>query len=169
MEKEKQLRSLLGEDYEDFVAFRNMKWVGPFTINKLLNSCLDDAHPWPPESNGVYLVSRKAWKIRPNWDCIPLYVGSNTGRSSGLCTRVGDLIADMFGFFWHSSGGQSLYNYCKEKKLNPKRLYIGWVENCGCFRCAENYIYDLLKPELNRRRPAKCKQHHGKTGLVGSL
>jgi len=45
--------------------------------------------------------------------------------------------------------------------LNPKDLYIGWVENCNCVRCAESYIYELLEPKLNVNRPPTCKEHKG--------
>jgi hypothetical protein len=31
-------------------------WTGPFRIKDLLAACLDDNHPWPPASRGVYVV-----------------------------------------------------------------------------------------------------------------
>ena len=161
MGRKNELKRLLGQDYEEFIAWKAAKWEGPFTIDSLLDNCLDDPHPSPPESNAVYLVSRKPWETRPGPDCIPLYVGSNTGKSPRFVARIGDLIADMFGFFHHSSGGQSLHSYCKKERLNPKRLYLGWV-HCGCMRCAENYLYDDLKPELNLVRPQRCRDHYGK-------
>ena len=142
---------------------RKMRWVGPLTIESLLDECL--VKPvWPPESGGVYLVSRGNWNVRPNEECFPLYVGSNTGKAPRFRTRVGDLVADMFGFFGstgHSSGGRSLHAYCCEEQVNPKRLYIGWADNCSCLRCAENYIYDWLDPKLNKNRPPRCQNHRG--------
>ncbi len=76
---------------------------------------------------------------------------------------MGDLIADAFGFFGertgHSSGGVSLFDYCQENDISPKELYIGWVDNAQCPRCAENYVYDDLEPRLNLRRPSKCNIH----------
>ena len=140
-----------------------MKWIGPFTIDELLDSFLQPSRPRPPESNGVYLISKKNWSGEPTKDCIPLYVGSNTGKSKRFRTRIGDLMADMFGFFsadtGHHSGGQSLHNYCKKEQMNPKKLFIGWVENCSCVRCLENQIYDRLKPCLNKNRPTRCSMH----------
>jgi len=78
-EKEDQLKSALGEDYEEYVAYRSAKWVGPFTINELLDSCLDYSHVRLPESNGVYLISRETWNSRPDNRCVPLYVGVTRG------------------------------------------------------------------------------------------
>lgn len=57
-----------------------MKWVGPFTIDKLLSNCLGDSFPWPPGSSGVYLISEKSWSKKPTRNCSPLYVGSNAGK-----------------------------------------------------------------------------------------
>lgn len=140
-----------------------MKWIGPYTIDKLLDSCLKPHHPRPPETNGVYLISRKLWNGKPTSNSIPLYVGSNTGKSKRFRTRIGDLIADMFGFFGtettHHSGGQTLHEYCLKKRLNPKSLYIAWVEDCTCVRCSENLAYDRLEPSLNKKRPNRCKDH----------
>ncbi len=140
-----------------------MEWIGPYSIDELLDSFLKPSFPIPPETNGVYLISKNTWNIQPTSDCIPLYVGSNTGKSKRFRTRIGDLIADMFAFFGddtgHHSGGQSLHNYCKRSHTNPKNLYIGWAEKCRCVRCVENKIYDQLKPRLNKNRPTRCKEH----------
>jgi hypothetical protein len=142
-----------------------MKWKGPFKIAELLDNCLEDAFPKPPEENSVYVISKLKWDKEPCEDCIPLYVGSNTGRSKRFRTRVGDLIADMFGFFGtetgHHSGGITLHRWCGEQKLNPKELYIGWLEDYSeCIRCAENTLYSQLKPILNRNRPNRCTKHN---------
>lgn len=166
MDKETVLKKELGEDYEKYLAFKKMKWVKPFTIDELLDSCFDETHAQPPESNAIYLVSGKSWKTRPTPKCVPLYAGSNTGKSPRFCTRIGDLVADMFGFFQidsgHSSGGESLYCYCKGNKINPKELYISWVVNCDCVRCAEDFVIEFLKPRLNKIKAPKCKEHRGK-------
>jgi hypothetical protein len=140
-----------------------MKWIGPFTIDELLNNCFNDSYPRPPELDSIYVISRNMWTNNPTKDCIPLYIGSNTGKSKRFRTRIGDLIADMFGFFGeetgHHSGGQTLYKYCKESSLNPKNLFIGWLTNCKCQRCEENAIYNQLQPSLNKSRPPKCNRH----------
>lgn len=72
-------------------------WTGPFRINALLAASLDDDHPWPPASRGVYVVSRDGWWNAPSPACHPLYFGGNTGDSQRFCTRIGDLIADLHG------------------------------------------------------------------------
>ena len=144
-----------------------MKWIGPYTIDELLGSFLKSSHPRPPESDGVYLVSMKTWNRYPTKECIPLYVGSNTGQSKRFRTRIGDLIADIFGFFGdetgHHSGGQTIHKYCKQKSLNPNELYVGWIEGCNCVRCAENKLYKELEPCLNKSRPTRCNKHRQNT------
>jgi hypothetical protein len=140
-----------------------MNWKGPYTINRLLGSLLEPPNLRPPEAHGVYLISQKSWENQPAKDCIPLYVGSNTGTTERFRIRIGDLIADMFGFFGsekgHHSGGRSLHNYCRGKHMNPKKLYIAWTSDFPCERCSENAVYDRLKPSLNKKRPARCKRH----------
>jgi len=161
---ERWVREVLGDrDYEEFQVFKKIKWVGPFSIDDLLNNCLDDSSAKPPESHSVYLVSRKSWVKHPSPADLPLYVGSTTGKTSRFRTRIGDMIIDAFGFFQddtgHSSGGISLHQYCLENGLNPKAFYVGWLANCGCTRCAEYYFWDFLKPMLNKNRPPKCNEH----------
>jgi hypothetical protein len=159
--------SLSREEYGHLMTLRSMSWVGPLTIDQLLDNWLTKS-VWPPDSNGVYLVSRFAWTGRwPSDGCLPLYVGSNTGKSPRFRTRIGDLIADMFGFFGestgqssgHSSGGVSLHDYCVEERLTPKQLFICWVDNCTCLRCAETYVCGWLEPKLNKNRPPRCREH----------
>ena len=144
-------------------------WYGPFKVNYLLKNCFDEKCR-PPLGNGVYLVSKKRWQEQPTRKCQPLYVGSNTGSGERFRTRIGDLIADMFGFFTpktghhqghrpgHSSGGQSLYKDCRKENVNPGKLYIGWLHPCGCALCEEARLYHELKPLLNKRVP-RCPRH----------
>src|SRR5438874_851506 len=80
-------------------------WVGPFTVEQLLRGCIDDAFPKPPLSHSVYVVSLDSWKNIPSRDSRPLYLGSNTGTSERFRTRVGDLMADLFGFL----GGEAAF------------------------------------------------------------
>ena len=140
-----------------------MRWKGPYTIGDLLDQSVGRDCPKPPLDNGVYVISRKPWKLEPAAPCNPLYVGSNTGRSKRFRTRIGDLIADMFGFYGggtgHHSGGQSLHEFCRREKLNPTQLYIGWAEDCECARCTENHLFDRFRPRLNRNRPSRCPRH----------
>src|SRR5262245_28676742 len=100
-----------------------LEWVGPFKIRDYLEKAIDEDQVWPPESGGVYVVSLRRWNGRPTKQCDVLYVGSNTGASNRFITRIGDLIADMLGFWGeqtgHHSGGQSLWKYCREHGINP--------------------------------------------------
>ena len=149
-------------------------WTGPFKIQTLLNRCLDDDQPWPPSDHGVYAVTLKTWRNKPGDHCDPLYVGSTTGKEGRFCTRIGDLIADMFGFFGemagHSSGGKSLHRWCLDHNINPGQLYIGWAgRDPWCSRCAE---IDAVKAIigswerrkeiglLNKNRPPRCLDHN---------
>lgn len=141
-----------------------MKWIGPYKIDELLDSFLILSKPRPPESDSVYFISKKMWQKEPTNDCYPIYVGSNTGKSKRFITRIGDLIADMFGFFGtetgHHSGGITINCYCKENNINPKLLYIGWLKECDCVRCAEYALYQRFKQTLlNKKRPPKCIEH----------
>ena len=161
------LREYLGdEDYNNFTAISNWTWAGPIKIHELMDSGIGGGAIWPHEFEGVYMVSARSWDRKPDETCRPLYVGS-TGV---LRKRVGDLIADTLGFFIekngrmlavHSAGGQSLYRYCRAEKLLPRTLYIGWIENCSCLRCAEDFAIYWLEPSLNKINSPKCKEHHG--------
>lgn len=70
-----QLKKLLGKDYESFLIAKIAKraiWVGPFTFDTLLDHSLDSDFPKLPESQSVYIVSRKAWvlfMLRPRLAC----------------------------------------------------------------------------------------------------
>jgi len=159
MSNEKNLKKLLGDDYEKFLVFRDAKWVGSFTIEQLLGNCTNNVFR-PSVSKGIYLVSEKPWSVRPSDECVPLYVGGSTQ----LRFRMGDLLSDMFGFFppRHHPGRQSLYDYCKRNSLSPMSLHIGWLDKCGCTECAEHYFWEDLEPKRNIRAPQKKCKHTGK-------
>lgn len=138
-----------------------MKWMDPVTIGVLLDRSFS-LTPLIPERKSVYLVSQRAWKAQPTENCIPLYVGSNTGKSPRFRTRIGDLIADLFGFFGstgHSTGGQSLRAFCQQNGIHPNALFIGWITECECNRCAEGDLFRSLRPQLNKKRPPRCPAH----------
>ena len=138
-------------------------WIGPITIDNLLNQVVATSPVMPPVSDSVYLISLKPWKREPDASCDPLYVGGNTSTSERFRTRMGDLIADIFGFYseatGHHSGGQSLNDYCRKHNINPKTLYVGWLERCECRRCAEIELFERFEPKLNKKRPSYCKSH----------
>ncbi len=151
-------------------------WTGPFAIRELLNRCLDDAQPWPPPGQAVYLVSRHHWTHEPTPESSPLYFGGNTGHADRFCTRIGDLIADLFGFWdggtGHHSGGQSLYKWCKSEAIAPGDLFLAWATRTPwCGRCAEADLARLVAPDwsqrsrvglLNKNRSPMCPTHaHG--------
>ncbi len=139
------------------------EWVGPFEVRGLLAHCIDDSMPLPPESGSAYLVSCHSWISDPDARCEPLYVGGNTGQSARFRTRLGDLVADLFGFFGgetgHHSGGQSLHRWCRENRVDPLTLHLAWVNRCSCHRCLEIEIVRELSPVLNRKAPARCGVH----------
>lgn len=151
----------------------NLAWVGPFSFRHLLEHCLNDDQAWPPPGRAVYLVTQRPWSMAPTRDAGPLYFGANTGESDRFCTRIGDLIADLFGFWdggtGHHSGGQKLYNWCKESNTHPSDLYLAWATSANwCARCAENALADLVAPNwaarranglLNGNRPPTCGLH----------
>jgi hypothetical protein len=130
------------------------RWVGPFRIKQLLNS-----HA---------LMSK--WRSSPTAKSRPLYVGGITGRSQRFRTRVGDLLADAFGFYnernrvGHHWGGRHLHEWCIENRVNPLNLYVAWIKRTKCHRCLEIELHALLEPTLNVNKPSHCK-NHSKTWL----
>jgi hypothetical protein len=140
-----------------------MRWHHPITIQELLNQAVAKTPLLPPDANGVYVISVRRWKGEPTPACEPLYIGGNTGKSARFRTRMGDLIADLFGFYCddtgHHSGGQSLNKHCRKNGIDPKTLFVGWASSCACGRCSEVDLYERLAPKLNRKRPAACLKH----------
>jgi hypothetical protein len=136
------------------------RWVGPFCLRDYLENCMDPKQKWPPEKKGVHVISLRGWRGTPKKQAGILYVGGNTSNSALFLTRVGSLIADMLGFWWHHSGGQSLWKHCRDHGLHPLDLYLGWAENVSCPRCAEREVYDALDPELGKKVPAQCRVDH---------
>jgi hypothetical protein len=139
------------------------RWVGPFQIRRLLESCLDPSAARPPETGSAYLVTKFGWQAEPTQECVPLYVGGTTGNSLRFRTRIGDLIADAFGFFTsatgHHSGGQHIREWTLTNQVSPLELYISWIEGTACPRCLEIRLHRELKPILNRNAPSRCIEH----------
>jgi len=132
-------------------------WEGSFTVGQLLQDVLAGELPRPPEHNGVYAVTEFAWSGAPTTGARVLYVGTTTGRSRRFRTRIGDLMADLFGFYGtetrHHSGGQKLHEYCMTNELHPFDLHIGWLPDVPSRTGFETHYYDTLKPLLNQKRP----------------
>ncbi len=140
-----------------------MPWTGPFTVQQLLDDVLDKKLPNIPLSNAVYVITLKKWRVKPKREAFPIYVGSTTGKGERFKTRIGDLIADIFGFFGgpkaHHSGGKRIYQYCIDNDIHPSTLFIAWKAKCKCTRCRELHYYKTLRPTLSKRKPPACKLH----------
>lgn len=137
-----------------------MPWRGAYQIGTMLKNCLNGEYPWPQETRGVYVVSRRGWRKTPKH---VLYVGGLTGTSDRFLTRIGDLIADVYGFYGsttgHHSGGQSINKWCIDSNVHPSDLFLGWKTHVQCLRCAETQAYTEFSPLLNRKRPPCCMGH----------
>ena len=142
---------------------RHEKWVGPFQIRRILERCMDDASVKPPAAASAYLVTVRRWRTAPSRVSTPLYVGGNTGKSARFRTRLGDLIADAFGFYTHEtghhSGGQHIHRWCAVVGINPLDLHLAWIEGTDCHRCLEGRLVKRLSPTLNRHSPSRCSVH----------
>lgn len=129
------------------------KLSDPIQMRTLLNNCVENPSLLPPISTSAYIVTLNKWKGQPVADSFPLYAGGNSKNTDRFRTRVGDLIADMLGFYGggtgHHSGGKALHAWCQSQLLNPLDLYISWVIKSPCFRCAEIELYEKFKPSLN--------------------
>ncbi len=139
------------------------RWVGPFRLRDYLERCIDPRQEWPPETAGVYLVSRDPWTKEPSAACRVLYVGSNPRVPTLFRQRIGYLVKDMLGLWGDvagsHSGGISLWKWCFKKRVHPLDLYLGWITGIDCGRSTEADLYARLRPELNRKAPAWCAAH----------
>ena len=152
----------------------HLSWTGPFTIREYLDNAISKdkiwEERWPPDRAGVYLVSQDGWHGSPTLDIGPLYVGATTSQSARFRTRIGDLIADLFGFFddndkGHHSGAIKLWYWCNEKRIEPFDLYLAWA-HADCIRCAELALFHRFPKRktdgiglLNMKRPPRCLEH----------
>jgi hypothetical protein len=146
-----------------------LEWVGPFAVRTMLDRCLDDSFLHPPDAGSAYFVSQRRWETFPSSACGPLYIGGNTSQSPYFRTRIGSLIADLFGFFnesemkGHHTGAMSVHQWCRANGVHPSKLFIGWVKPGPCHRCLEYYLYLKFSVEPNRllnvKAPAECKDH----------
>jgi hypothetical protein len=140
-------------------------WVSPCQIGEMLKWPLDRKPP-RRDTKTAYVITRGKWDVWPNPDSEPLYVGGTTGKNPRFWTRLGDLIADLFGFYTdaktssHHSGARSIRKWCRDNKVSPLELYIAWVKGKTCHRCLETELYERLKPILNKSRPPHCQSHH---------
>jgi len=142
-------------------------WVGPFKIGDLLADCISPTAIFPPDFGSAYLVTQHPWRRVPTKASNALYVGGNTGKSKRFRTRIGDLLADSFGFFTgmrgHHSGGQSIRKWTLENGVSPLDLHLAWVKPGECHRCLEVTLVENLKPRLNKHRPAACASHRNRS------
>lgn len=148
------------------------RWTGPFQIRDYLNNTISRRRlwqeRWPPEGKAIYLVSDRSWRGTPKG---ALYVGGCTGQRDRFVARVGDLIADLFGFFGekqgHHSGARRLWKWCDVRRIHPMELWLAWSQP-PCPACAERELFaSLPRAEkenykksdglLNRWTPPVCK------------
>jgi hypothetical protein len=153
-----------------------ISWRGPFQIQTYLDNAISRdplwQDRWPRERDAVYVVSEREWNGQPDETAHILYVGGNTGDSARFATRIGDLIADIFGFYGqetgHHCGGRTLWQWCDHRQFPPARLWLGWGTS-RCSRCAEKYLYDKFPKATknvfdenglrNKISPPACSRH----------
>jgi hypothetical protein len=142
---------------------RGGRWVGPFRLRDYLERCIEPTQEWPPETAGVYVVSRDPWPDEPSAACGVLYVGGNPHVPTLFRQRIGFLVKDMFGFWGDvagsHSGGISLWEWCFANRVHPLDLYLGWITGIECGRCTEADLFARLEPTLSRKAPARCAEH----------
>lgn len=128
-----------------------ISWRGPFRIQTYLDNSISNdpvwQERWPRERDAVYIVSEHEWQQHTDPAAHILYVGGTTGSSSRFVTRIGDLLADLFGFYGvetgHHSGGQTLWKWCNHRRVPPATLWLAWGTST-CARCAESFLYRTL-------------------------
>lgn len=163
-----------------------MNWAEPCTIRDLLDRCARDDSARPPVGPSVYLITERFWepsRYEDDWDRIraakPLYVGDNSKNPQRFRTRVGDFIADLFGFCvlrdkdldgqgdgtGHHPGARRVREWCHERpddpdlRGDPSLLWITWLESCDCGHCAEwQSFWELNGSLLNRNTPPQCRR-----------
>ncbi|SHO23521.1 CarD-like transcriptional regulator [Moritella viscosa] len=76
------------------------EWSSVQQIRTVIDRIAGTELEWPPENDGVYIVTFNHWENQPTSKAKqskakPLYFGGTTGNGNRFCTRVGDLIADI--------------------------------------------------------------------------
>jgi hypothetical protein len=131
-------------------------WNPPKQLRWWFENCMKPGVRWPGHK-GVYVVTGKSWVAAPSERSDIWYVGTVKNDSGRLCTRVGDLIADMLGFFsdknGHHSGGQSIFYLCDKLGIHPGDLWIGWKQ----------WVHDASDTEksiIAALNGTRCNVHH---------
>jgi hypothetical protein len=153
-----------------------VRWSKPIQIKKLILECVelagDDPTVWPPETASVYIVTHKEWHgedQQPTTANKPAYVGSNSKNPKLFRRRVGDLIADLFGFcgekLGHHAGAMRMHRHFRQLKIPPHDLYIAWAVKLDCTKCLERGLIQTFKKEendptkfFNKSVPSICKE-----------
>ena len=141
-----------------------MPWHAPHQIGRLLCNTTNEGVEFPPNNGTVYVLTRTR-RFAQQEHGLPnvLYVGGRRAENR-FRIRIGDLIADMLGFFYEHRptrhcAGREVRDWCRSHGIDPSRLYLWWKTG-GCPRCGEITAFDDLHPKLNNRRPPRCDQHH---------
>lgn len=164
---------------ERMAAGKDTEWSTPMRVGELVDRSATDYRVLPPRSNGVYLVTEASWSVSGSdcWEAIrtagALYVGGNSSNSERFRTRIGDLLADLFGMYargrpgetgdgkstgtGHHSAGQTLNLWCWLNRKSAADLHIAWQSASACPRCGEWEAFWRLRPDLlNVRTPPRC-------------
>jgi hypothetical protein len=106
-----------------------MKWEGPISIGEVVTNTLR-----PPESQGLYVVSKGKWTDEPTKEAHVIYVG----QAGILRRRVGELVAALLGFapsgelrYLHGKGRRIFNELCHANGAESAKLYVGWTSVAG--------------------------------------
>jgi hypothetical protein len=137
-------------------------WQGPYRLRDWILTFLDGLEKevdeyYPPEKPGVYAVTMKKWKNRPEEENKALYVGC----SDNLLARIHDLIPMLLGFYESGNNspkgigrhpGWKVTQYCINEGIQIGGLFIGWAatEPNPCYGCVEVELVKKLKPKCQK-------------------
>ncbi len=140
-------------------------WTRACRIGDYLSNVIRDRDSRPPESAGVYVVSKCPWEGMPSKSSGVVYVG----QARYLRSRIGALFCDLLGFtgdeysdgeaYEHGGGHFLWYHYCIAHAVEPSNLYVGWCSPCRCLDCAEAKLRDLMDIRWNWYPTRSCEHH----------
>lgn len=141
----------------------NLVWCGPYRLQDLVEKLLDmTTEVVPPMVPGVYFLSEKPWRIRPDLDSQGLYIG----ESDVLRGRLGSLMQDLMGFYGEMPSGEWVGRHVvwqvrddyTARNLKIGEAYIGWAVTppMPCHRCIERELIDMLPPKFPPRKYRRC-------------
>jgi len=137
-----------------------MSWEGPIKIGEIASNDLR-----PPESQGVYVVSRSNWVEQPTKESSVIYVG----QAGILRRRIGELVAALLGFapsserrYLHGKGRRIFNETCHAKIAESAELFVGWnpIKNGECIDYEEAKLFHALhgSGELIFKKIPRCNK-----------